>query len=467
MGPIARELVAGHPALERVVRDHLASRDEVLLRRWGVAWRYTPAFAARLAAGLGLLLWAAQHPEFGDAVTALLRRVDWDGVVGAVCSPCRAFAGNPMPPLSQNPAVEQLGQYARGQAVTYLLTHYLTVQAIVVGILAGAVMALTSAPGATPEVDLPGALRLGGLCAVCAIGIAFVFLASLIFSGYVHQHVKFAAVPDDPHVLAFVWPLGIGEVLYSVSVVATVLATLQRRQWGWLLGVLLGLTLLTTFDYFYRTLLLAVAVVGCSFTCWAARPRGAGGKIALAAVALLGANASIGVTLFDAGVVTTPLLGAGVFVEYLLPPRGDEVAERGLRPQDAAGIDGRQRAGPRAIDQHAVDERIHVEEPVAQDGDGDGQRDEQGGGARQGSGGELVGRARHSTVPAIWCAYLRQQTIGAHGRERGPEWPEVRIRNGVRNAGGTRIGYTDDESSRRMAPLAASNWKAEISCRRS
>jgi hypothetical protein len=331
VGPIAYELVAGHPALEQVVQDHLASRDDVLLRRWSVAWRYTLAFAASVAAGLGLLVWAVQHPAFGDTLTSLLRRVDWGGLVGSVCAPCKAVVGNPGPPLPPNPTVEQFGFYARAQAVTYLFTQYVTIQALVVGAIAVAVMALTHVLVgrlaakqtfvAFPDFHPPAMLRLGGLFATSAIGVGLIFLASLIFSRYVHQRVSLAALPNDPLVFAYIWALGLGELIYTVSFVATLVVTFQQRQWGWLVGVLLSLTLLTTFDPFYRTALLAVAVVGC-LVCLtqSPRPSGASGKIILAALALMSANAGIGVTLADFKVLSTPLLGAGVFVEYLLPP---------------------------------------------------------------------------------------------------------------------------------------------------
>jgi hypothetical protein len=330
VGPIARELVAGHPALEQVVQGHLASRDEVLLRRWSVAWRYALAFTAGLVAALGLVVWAIQHPGFGDAITSFLERFDWGGVVTSVCAPCKAFIGNPGPPLSANPTVAQLGQYARGQAITYLLTHYIMVQALVVGTLAVAVMAVTNllvgqlaakpTSVAFSDATSPATLRLGGLFSVAAIGVGLVFLASLIFSGYVHARQDFVTVPTSRLALAYIWVLGAAEVMYSLSLVMTLVVTLQQRQWGWFAGVVLSLSIITTFDPFYRTALLAVAAVGC-VVCLvrAPRPAGAGGKLVLAAVALMSVDAGIGVTLANSSVPSTPLLGAGVFVETLFP----------------------------------------------------------------------------------------------------------------------------------------------------
>lgn len=57
VGPIARELVTGHSELEQVVEAHLATPDDILLRRWRVAWRASVAIVGGLVAGLAVLGW--------------------------------------------------------------------------------------------------------------------------------------------------------------------------------------------------------------------------------------------------------------------------------------------------------------------------------------------------------------------------------------------------------------------------
>ena len=52
IGPIALELVAGHTALEAQVSRCLATRDDVLQRRWGIAWRSGLPLVAGAAAGV-------------------------------------------------------------------------------------------------------------------------------------------------------------------------------------------------------------------------------------------------------------------------------------------------------------------------------------------------------------------------------------------------------------------------------
>jgi len=56
VGPIARELVNGNPSLEGLVEDHLANQDDVLARRWSVAWRSSLGLIAGVACGGEALL---------------------------------------------------------------------------------------------------------------------------------------------------------------------------------------------------------------------------------------------------------------------------------------------------------------------------------------------------------------------------------------------------------------------------
>jgi len=61
VGPIARELVNGNPALEALVEAHLASQDDVLARRWSVAWRSSLGLIAGVACGGEALLLGVRY----------------------------------------------------------------------------------------------------------------------------------------------------------------------------------------------------------------------------------------------------------------------------------------------------------------------------------------------------------------------------------------------------------------------
>ena len=331
VGPIAAELVAGHPGLQQAVQGKLASPNAVLLRRWSVAWRYTLALAGGIAAGIGVLIWDSGHREFGQAITALVRSIDWGGIANSVCPACKAIVGSSVGSLPHNPSIEQLGQYTRAQAITYLVTKYLTLPSVLVVIVALLVMGLVDTliarlaamptPFKFPNLDVPIAQRLGSIFVACAVGIGLVFVASLIFTNYVNHAISYLAVPTDQLVGTYVWALGLGELMYFLASVATLVAIIQQRQWGWGAGLLLALTPLTTFDPFYRTAVLAVAIVGC-VVCLFRRFESGGfvAKVGLVLVALMCLDASIGTTLYDFTPLRTPLLGAGVYVEYLLPP---------------------------------------------------------------------------------------------------------------------------------------------------
>ncbi|HEX6797540.1 MAG TPA: hypothetical protein VF116_07495 [Ktedonobacterales bacterium] len=61
IGPVARELVSGHPALEKLVDKHLATPGDILRRRANVAWRSSLALAVGIALTTLLIVVDAQN----------------------------------------------------------------------------------------------------------------------------------------------------------------------------------------------------------------------------------------------------------------------------------------------------------------------------------------------------------------------------------------------------------------------
>ena len=94
VGPIARELVAGHPALEQLVRAHLATPGDVLRRRGDVAWRQTVAVASGTAAAIALFMVDSQNKfglgkgiqEFTPNLPGLLDQLATGGAIGKLLS---------------------------------------------------------------------------------------------------------------------------------------------------------------------------------------------------------------------------------------------------------------------------------------------------------------------------------------------------------------------------------------------
>jgi hypothetical protein len=72
VGPITRELVAGNSALQQLVEAHQATLDEVLARRWQVAWTSTIALIGGGAAGTAVYSLEQGH-KMGPATLQAVR----------------------------------------------------------------------------------------------------------------------------------------------------------------------------------------------------------------------------------------------------------------------------------------------------------------------------------------------------------------------------------------------------------
>jgi hypothetical protein len=331
VGPIARELVDGHEPLANLAQARLARTDDYLRRRWRVAWRATLSLVVGFGVGISVLVWGAEHRELGRMLTNDLAQINWGGIVNAACPPCSAI---PIASIPQNPNIQQVESFATnnaGAAMVYLFQNYLTADVFVLIALAlllmGLSMSLVSALAAEPSPfqfqtrEAAEPPRVSALFALSAIGVALVFLASIALSNDVRYGLKSSALPNSVIANTYIWALGIAEVFFWIAYIATALSMLVRRQIGWLVCVVLGVIVVGANDPLFNTALLALAVAGCALRAYDAfRVRqGWGLGVALALVALLAAYAGVGTTLDKAGILRTPLLGAGVGVEFLAP----------------------------------------------------------------------------------------------------------------------------------------------------
>ncbi len=173
VGPIALQLVAGHPTIEAIVRTSQATPDELLERRWRIAWRTSVEFVIGVIAAGAAYLWDEQHTwqtgqlihKLGPGIVAQL--------VNALLGPFLAPLGNILKQVAQQkdqlPSLTQTSSTAHATStVTVLpptvsgptLTDVLCTvgMAILVGVLAHEVVKRALQP-ASPFPVQPLALR--------------------------------------------------------------------------------------------------------------------------------------------------------------------------------------------------------------------------------------------------------------------------------------------------------------------
>jgi hypothetical protein len=301
VGPIARELVAGHPALERLVEGRLATRADVLRRHWSVGWRYLIALAGGL--GLAALLVGVDVRTNGGLVAAILSLLGQ----GLGSAPVQAFLQNNIPGYTAIYDYLASGNRARaigvdvttnpGLLVPYLLSYYVTAQSVAavatavvaMGIgmwLTGALVAAPSPityPGATDETHANHSIFTLWVLTMLPVLAGLVLEFGLTNAGirpYPSGHFNPQSLPwPTLSVVLLFWVAG--ALAITLWIVAFFDA-LRRRQLVWVAalsaGALLYLLLIlaipprwnpdvtsTPFGYAFALplMLLAVLLVGC------------------------------------------------------------------------------------------------------------------------------------------------------------------------------------------------------------
>jgi hypothetical protein len=72
---IARVLVTGHPELEQLMESHSPTVDDVLKRRWQIAWRATLAILSGIAVGVVALYFGLPDARLGHAIGSFVKTV--------------------------------------------------------------------------------------------------------------------------------------------------------------------------------------------------------------------------------------------------------------------------------------------------------------------------------------------------------------------------------------------------------
>lgn len=359
VGPIAHELVSTQPALEHMATIHRATPDDMLLRRWAVAWRYTAALGAAVFAAFGLFVWQALHPELSEAIIGFVRAIDWGGVLVSVCPVCKPLTTlPPAPPVPSDLSGPQLSHY-------FALWYYLTLPETLVLVIAAAIALVVGAAAMQivglavarkSPFDFPRAADANGggtnlVFVVSAITLALALVTSLLYTTLVGVHVAPGGSYVGPGVTAYLLSLSAAELAAGIAFWVAVFQALAARRWIWPIWMLFAVLVVYTWDPFYRAALLGVAVLGCLVALIAlARERRSGVYWVVALVMVIIIYMGLGDLAADLRLVGPGSFGTGGYVEPVLPalfyglwtlwPRGGARRVAGPRGGDGPAAGG-------------------------------------------------------------------------------------------------------------------------------
>jgi hypothetical protein len=325
VGPVVRELVAGRPALERLVAAHQATPDDILMRRWSVAWRATVSLLGGLAAGVGIIVWDHFGGGIGHWVENLLLNIPWHDFANAVCGQtCAQFIPSGPPHVDPTQLYNAL---LNGGVVVPLLLVYIGADPIFTLATAlavtGAAMVLIARLVTRPSsfvfraAELVTSQSRSYVFVLATAALVLVTVASFINSTYFITTYLHASKLSGSAQLAYIWALGLAQVTGTVAFVAALFQAAQRREWGWVVALPLSWLVLVSNHFDFGIPLLAVAVAGCLLTmAGSARDRQWGWVAGILVVLLMLLYTTLGHLLFEyvAGQypAASPLVGSNV-----------------------------------------------------------------------------------------------------------------------------------------------------------
>ncbi len=325
VGPIAHELVAGHPAMERYVASRLATRDTVLLRRWDVAWRYSLGLAGGLVAAVGVLVWLILRPGIAESVAGLVRLVNWSGLVVSLCPICKPITS--LPPSHLPSTVQDFSHYF---ALGYVLTRFDTLAVLIAaalvlaaGTLGMQIVGRAVAKPSPVKVQRVAAASPGGSRRVFVLSALTLLLAlatSLVFTAFVGKQITIGPNSAGAAILAFLLLLSLAELAAGVAFWIAAFEMVANRQWTWIAWMFLALLLLYTDDAFYRSALFAVAIAGCVIILFRLlRTHQPGWYWAVGVQMIIIVYLGFGTLGADIGVTGPTAPGTGTYVDLVLP----------------------------------------------------------------------------------------------------------------------------------------------------
>jgi hypothetical protein len=277
VGPIAQELVAGHSRLAQIIAAHVATADDLLWRRWRVAWRAIVATAGGLAAGIGFFLWDWQVNFFSDPqadahlvqhglpshpfgvgyalrtsiIPSLLRGL-WESLIAG---PIGQFIGSSTGAILQafqkfskfdvtHPAPPGATTYSSLPDMLYSAGAALALTAVLI-VAVRSVVAIPSPLAFTRTISLASLQSARRIVVVATICLIFLAAASLAAASiFIPPSLAYGLHPSRyvPGFLqsreAVQWLLYLGWFTGLGAVVLTLVSAARNRQWGMYIPIL-------------------------------------------------------------------------------------------------------------------------------------------------------------------------------------------------------------------------------------
>lgn len=280
VGPIALELVAGHPALERHVRAHLATPEDIMRRRWQVGWRWLLAILGSIgAAALLIILDITNNGAVANGIVDFVRGVVQSSLIqGLLASIIPGYSQL----TAQGQNVGHLVATSPWLVLPYLVALY--DRYVIIGLTALLILWL-GVPLIRKILAMPPAMviedprmhpairrRVFGWAltttALCCLGMLAASIDPTSF-GIVHAQASIVVV--------FAWVcVGLWEFAAIITMVTALWTAIRNWQVGWVLGLPLAIwAVLTTLTstgsttsqqavaHLYALAFLSIAIVGC------------------------------------------------------------------------------------------------------------------------------------------------------------------------------------------------------------
>ena len=256
VGPIARELVAGHEQLTLWVNSLVATANEQRQRRWNIAWRALLAICGGLVAGVALLqLDAVLHLGIGSKVRDFLGSATFRQLVAwlltGAAPRCPAPCSTNLPP-HLNP-VDAAAYFAGVIYVSATAGFAIILEFMSAALLAGATNIVIGRLLTPAEVNSnsPATLRKGRVKLIAwlfAWSATVLFIADYVFNRTYGSSPEAALVGLQADGIALLF----GTFTAFIAWFLVLVVAAADRQWGWVIGILVstfGLMALLTAEF--------------------------------------------------------------------------------------------------------------------------------------------------------------------------------------------------------------------------